>query len=84
MYTIYDPITWNLRYMIQDNDLIKTLCVAIGGEPSRHRLVYHTSDADDSVEEVVLHIQGILCTKNLPPVEGRIKSVRYQITPVRP
>ena len=56
----------------QDSSIIETLCVALGGEPSRHRLVY-SSNAEDSVEEVVLHIQGILCTKNLPPVEGRIK-----------
>ena len=61
----------------QDSTITETLGVALGGEPLRHRLVY-SSDAEDSVEEVVLHIQGILCTKNLPPIDGRIKLVRYQ------
>ena len=39
----------------QDSSIIETLCVAHGGRASRHRLVY-SSSAEDSVEEVVLHI----------------------------
>ena len=44
--------------------MVQSLFIAICGEPTRHRLVFRPNAGDDSIEEVVLHIQGILCVKD--------------------
>jgi len=49
---------------------MQNLLVVYCGEPPRYRLAHKTDSENDIVEEVVLHAQGILCAKDLPPFQG--------------
>jgi len=53
--------------------MIQNLAVALCGQPARHRLIFQQASDDNVINEVVLHIQGILSTKDLPPIKARIQ-----------
>ena len=48
---------------------VRSLAIISCGNPARLRLVATDTDDPSSVDEVVLHVQGILCAKDLPPVK---------------
>jgi hypothetical protein len=48
---------------------VRSLAIISCGNPARLRLVVTDPDDASSVDEVVLHVQGILCAKDLPPVK---------------
>ena len=54
---------------------MRSLSVVYCGEPSRFRLVTRPPNDDTTVEEVILHVQGILCEKDLPPISAAQRSV---------
>lgn len=50
---------------------MSTFDTVYGGEPPKWRLT--KSDGADGIEEAVVSIQGIICKKDLPPMEERIR-----------
>ena len=58
---------------------MRSLQVMECGEPLRRRLVIKPVEDDTTISEVVLRVQGILSSKDLPPLSTMPQYARHYI-----